>query len=154
MKMPKEELIRLLSKQKDLELMAAESLSSLVEMSRYDVVKLLLLGVMNDSKKHAQILEALMSLIRTSTFGYTEKYEVAKGVEKHIKIEEEMLRNIDEITEKAEDREVKTMLGLIAMEEKRHHRTLLELSEIVERIDRITEEDWRDYLNRWANFST
>ena len=28
-----------------------------------------------------------------------------------------MLRNIDEITEKAEDEEVKTMLGLIAMEE-------------------------------------
>jgi len=152
--MPKEELIQLLSKQKDLELMAAESLSSLVEMSKYDVVKLLLLGVMNDSKKHAQILEALMSLMRATTFGYVEKYEVAKGVQKHIKIEEEMLRNIDEITGKAEDKEVKTMLGLIAMEEKRHHRTLLELSEIVERIDRISEEDWRDYLNRWANFST
>jgi len=152
--MPKEELIQLLSKQKDLELMAAESLSSLVEMSKYDVVKLLLLGVMNDSKKHAQILEALMSLMRATTFGYVEKYEVAKGVQKHIKIEEEMLRNIDEITEKAEDKEVKTILGLIAMEEKRHHRTLLELSEIVERIDRISEEDWRDYLNRWANFST
>ena len=154
MKMPKEELIQLLSKQRDLELTAAESLSSLVEISRYDVVKLLLLGVMNDSKKHAQILEALMSLMRATTFGYVEKYEVAKGVEKHIKIEEEMLRNIDEITGKAEDEEVKTMLGLIAMEEKRHHRTLLELSEIVERIDRISEEDWRDYLNRWANFST
>ena len=154
MKMSKEELIRLLSKQKDLELMAAESLSSLVEMSKYDVVKLLLLGVMNDSKKHAQILEALMSLTRTATFGYVEKYEVAKGVEKHIKIEEEMLRNIDEITGKAEDEEVKTMLGMIAMEEKRHHRTLLELSEIIERIDKISEEDWRDYLNRWANFST
>jgi len=154
MKMPKEELIRLLSKQRDLELMAAESLSSLVEMSKYDVVKLLLLGVMNDSKKHAQILEAMMSLMRTTTFGYVEKYEVAKGVEKHIKIEEEMLRNIDEIAGKAEDREVKTMLGMIAMEEKRHHRTLLELSEIIERIDRISEEDWRDYLNRWANFST
>jgi len=152
--MPKEELIQLLSKQKDLELMAAESLSSLVEMSKYDVVKLLLLGVMNDSKKHAQILEALMSLMRATTFGYVERYEVAKGVQKHIKIEEEMLRNIDEITEKAEDKEVKTILGLIAMEEKRHHRTLLELSEIVERIDRISEEDWRDYLNRWANFST
>jgi len=154
MNMPKEELIRLLSKQRDLELMAAESLSSLVEMSKYDVVKLLLLGVMNDSKKHAQILEALMSLMRTTTFGYVEKYEVVKGVEKHIKIEEEMLRNIDEIAGKAEDREVKTMLGMIAMEEKRHHRTLLELSEIVERIDKISEEDWRDYLNRWANFST
>jgi len=154
MNMSKEELIQLLSKQKDLELMAAESLSSLVEMSRYDVVKLLLLGVMNDSKKHAQILDALMSLMRTTTFGYVEKYEVAKGVEKHIKIEEEMLRNIEEITGKAEDEEVKTILGLIAMEEKRHHRTLLELSEIVERIDKISEEDWRDYLNRWANFST
>jgi len=154
MNMPKEELIRLFSKQRDLELMAAESLSSLVEMSKYDVVKLLLLGVMNDSKKHAQILEALMSLMRTTTFGYVEKYEVVKGVEKHIKIEEEMLRNIDEIAGKAEDREVKTMLGMIAMEEKRHHRTLLELSEIVERIDKISEEDWRDYLNRWANFST
>jgi len=154
MKMSKEELIRLLSKQKDLELMAAESLSSLVEISKYGVVKLLLLGVMNDSKKHAQILEALMSLMRTTTFGHVEKYEVAKGVEKHIKIEEEMLRNIDEITGKAEDEEVKTMLGMIAMEEKRHHRTLLELSEIVERIDRITDEDWRDYLNRWANIST
>jgi len=154
MNMPKEELIRLLSKQRDLELMAAESLSSLVDMSKYDVVKLLLLGVMNDSKKHAQILEALMSLMRTTTFGYVEKYEVAKGVEKHIKIEEEMLRNIDEIAGKAEDREVKTMLGMIAMEEKRHHRTLLELSGIIERIDKISEEDWRDYLNRWANFST
>jgi len=83
MKMSKEELMRLPCKQKDLELMAAESLSSLVEMSKYDVVKLLLLGVMNDSKKHAQILEALMSLMRTKTFGYVEKNEAVKGVQKH-----------------------------------------------------------------------
>jgi hypothetical protein len=154
MKVSKEELIQLLSDQKDLELMAVESLSKLTEMSKNHVVKLLLLGVMQDSKKHAQVLEALINLTQTPTFGDVEKYEIARGVEKHIKIEEDMLRKTNEIIEKAEEQEIKGILGQIAMEEKRHHRTLIDLNNMIERIDRVTEEDWWDYLNQWSNFST
>jgi len=154
MKVSKEELIQLLSDQKDLELIAVESLSKLTEMSKNHAVKLLLLGVMQDSKKHAQVLEALINLTQTQTFGDVEKYEIARGVEKHIKIEEDMLRKTNEIIEKAEEQEIKGILGQIAMEEKRHHRTLIDLNKMIERIDRVTEEDWWDYLNQWSNFST
>jgi rubrerythrin len=150
----KESLVHMLSKQKDLELEAAESLSSIVDMSRSNVVKLLLLGIVQDSKKHAQILESLIGLIKTPTFGDVEKFEIATGVEKHIKIEEEMEKTMSDIIQRVDDKEVKAILGQIVAEEKRHHQSLIELKELMGHAKRINEDEIWDYLNRWSNFST
>jgi rubrerythrin len=135
MQLSKEELIQLLKEQKDLELVAVKSYSSFAEKSNNNVVKLLLLGVMHDSMKHAQVLDALISLTQSPIFGNVEQFEVTRGVEEHLKIEEEMLRKISEIIERTDDKEVKSILSQIAMEEKRHHQTLIELKEMVQKIE-------------------
>jgi rubrerythrin len=149
----KEELIGLLSKQRKLELTAVESLSSLVALSKNDSVRLLLSGLMQDSKKHAQVLETVIDFVQAPTLGHVEELELTKGVEKHIEIEEEMLTEIDKIIEKAKSKEIKVILGHIAMEEKRHYESLIELREMIEHITTVTEDALWDYLNRWANFS-
>ena len=154
MKLSKEELIQLLKRQRNLELSAVKSISELADMSRNDVVKLLLIGVMQDSRKHAQILDALINLTESPTFGSVEKYEIGQGIDKHLKIEEEMLKETNEIIEKADDKEIRAILSQIASEEKRHHQTLVELKDVIQNIKKVSDDDVWDYLNRWANFSS
>jgi len=154
MSMSKEELMVALRKQRDLESKAVESLSFLVESSKNDVVKLLLLGIMQDSKKHARLIEALMHLTQAHGVGYVEDEELVNGVDEYVKIEEEMANSVDEIVKMTDRKEVKSILGQVALEEQRHRQTLLELREVISHITGVTEDALWNYLNRWANFST
>ena len=143
-----------LRKQRDLESKAVESLSFLAESSRNDVVKLLLLGIMQDSKKHARLVEALMHITEARGVGYVEDEELINGVDEYMKIEEEMAKTVDGIMKMTDRKEVKSILGQVALEEQRHRQTLLELREVIEHITGVTEDALWNYLNRWANFST
>ncbi|MEM3606867.1 MAG: hypothetical protein QXE30_04415 [Candidatus Bathyarchaeia archaeon] len=107
-----------------------------------------------DSIKHAHILQSLEDIIKGKIFSYVEKTELKNALEKHIIKEQEMLSKIEEITKKVEENHVKLILDGILNEEQRHHASLKQLYEFLERIEGLTEEDLWDYLNRWANFST
>jgi rubrerythrin len=152
--MSKEELVIALRKQRDLESKAVESLSFLAESSKNDVVKLLLLGIMQDSKKHARLVEALIHITEARGVGYVEDEELINGVDEYMKIEEEMAKTVDEIMKMTDRKEVKSILGQVALEEQRHHQTLLELREVIAHITGVTEDALWNYLNKWANFST
>ena len=154
MRMSKEELVIALRKQRDLESKAVESLSFLAESSKNDVVKLLLLGIMQDSKKHARLVEALIHITEARGVGYVEDEELINGVDEYMKIEEEMAKTVDEIMKMTDRKEVKSILGQVALEEQRHRQTLLELREVIGHISGVAEDALWNYLNRWANFST
>ena len=121
--MSKEELVIALRKQRDLESKAVESLSFLAESSKNDVVKLLLLGIMQDSKKHARLVEALIHITEARGVGYVEDEELINGVDEYMKIEEEMAKTVDEIMKMTDRKEVKSILGQVALEEQRHRQT-------------------------------
>ena len=65
-----------------------------------------------------------------------------------------MAKSVDDIIKMTERREVKTILGQVALEEQRHRQTLLELRDVIGHITGVTEDAPWNYLNRWANFST
>ncbi|MEM1588195.1 MAG: hypothetical protein QXR82_02735 [Candidatus Bathyarchaeia archaeon] len=154
MKISDEEFLNLIKAQKELEVKVANELGLTIENAKNEVVKLLLDVIRMDSIKHAHILQSLEDIIKGKIFSYVEKTELKNALEKHIIKEQEMLNKIEEITKKVEENHVKLILDGILNEEQRHHASLKQLYEFLERIEGLTEEDLWDYLNRWANFST
>ncbi len=70
-------------------------------------------------------------------------------VEKHIRLEAELIEKIGEALPSIKNDKVKLLLNAILLDEKRHHQLLKEVLEILVRGETITEEDWWDIL--WKN---
>jgi rubrerythrin len=70
-------------------------------------------------------------------------------VEKHIRIEAELIKKISDVLPEVENNKVKLLLTAILADEKRHHELLKQVLEILVRGETITEEDWWDIL--WKN---
>jgi rubrerythrin len=67
-------------------------------------------------------------------------------VERHIKMEAELIEKISKILPSVEDKKVKLLLTAILADEKRHHELLKEILEILVKGETITEADWWDIL--------
>ena len=70
-------------------------------------------------------------------------------VEKHILIESQLIEKLKEIIPAVENEKVKSLLNMILADEKRHHKSLKMILEIIVRPETITEEDWWEVL--WKN---
>ncbi len=154
MVLSEDELSKLLDEQRRIEIEVANSLEETLKMTENKIVKLLIHSIIMDSFKHADILEALKDISKGYILSHVEKYEVKKGIEKHIAEEEKMLGKITELVEKVENPKFKNLLVQIQAEEDRHHETLNQLYMVLDKIGDFSEEDWWDYFNKWANFST
>jgi rubrerythrin len=114
-------------------------------------VKSVLRGISLDSLKHAEMYDAALKLLTTVPQALPQK-QLEKHrslLEKHVKIEAELVEKIEEILPKIENRKVKLLLTAIWTDEKRHHELLREIMEILVRGETITEEDWWEIL--WKN---
>lgn len=70
-------------------------------------------------------------------------------MEKHIRIEAELIKKIIAILPKVENNKVRLLLTAILADEKRHHALLKQVLEILVRGETITEEEWWDII--WKN---
>jgi rubrerythrin len=70
-------------------------------------------------------------------------------VEKHIRMEAELIKKIEKTLPTVENRKVKLLLNAILEDEKRHHGLLKNILEIIVHGEAITEDDWWDVL--WKN---
>ena len=95
--------------------------------------RLLLLETQKDSEKHALILEGILQVISqtdakplwdTLIDGYIDRIVVKKNLEKHIEIENTMMKHVEEEIRKTQDEGIKLLLQHIASDEKKHHEIL------------------------------
>jgi hypothetical protein len=70
-------------------------------------------------------------------------------VEKHIKLEAELIKKIENELPMVGDKKVKFLLKSILIDEKRHHAMLKLVLEIIVHGETITENDWWELL--WEN---
>jgi rubrerythrin len=147
------EFIDLIQKQKLFEEKTVETLSDFLKRVDNRIVKLMIHGLILDSLKHADVLQAISALIKGEVFSDVDKFEVDKGLETHIKNEQIMMDQFNEIISKTKDEKVNTILKQLVKEEERHHKDLKEVFEILKNLGNVSEEDWWNYLNQWANFN-
>jgi len=124
-----------------------EALKSIGNPSVRGVLK----GISLDSLKHAEMYDAALKLLTTTQQALSQEHldKQKSLVEKHIRVEAELIKKISDILPTVENEKVKLLLTAILEDEKRHHMLLKAVLEIIVRGETITEEDWWEIL--WKN---
>ncbi len=146
--MNKEETLEFIDKQIDMELKIIKIVEENVAELGNVFIKDLLLGVSQDSKKHATLLRSLRKAVEGPTpfISESERDKISSGIEKHIKLEEMAVKTYAELAEKSDSDQVKTIALMIREDELRHHALLKELHKAVVEPETLTEDDIWDIL--------
>jgi acyl-CoA synthetase (AMP-forming)/AMP-acid ligase II len=147
----KDELVTFLKEQIKIENKIMESLNSALREIGNPTVKGVLKGISLDSVKHAEMYAAAVKLLTSVSQALTQEHldKQRKLVKEHIRIEAGLIERISEVIPSVENEKVGVLLNAILLDEKRHHKLLKEVLEILVRGETITEEDWWDVL--WKN---
>jgi rubrerythrin len=147
-------LISFIKAQVKVENEIVDSLSSALVEMKNPPVKAVLRSISLDSVKHAEMYAAAGELLTTVSWALS--HEDLGGqralVEKHIRIEEELIEKIGKVLPVVEDEKVRLLLNAILSDEKRHHELLKMLLEIIVQKETITEEDLWDLLWKGVPF--
>jgi rubrerythrin len=145
------ELIEFIKRQIVIEKEIVDSLNKGIANINNPPVKGVLKGISLDSMKHAELYSAALTLLtKVSQALKQEDLDAQRTlVEKHIKLEAELIKKIEEELPNAEDSKVKFLLKSILIDEKRHHAMLKLVLEIIVHGETITEADWWELL--WEN---
>lgn len=147
----KDELLKFMKAQIIIENEIVDSLNNALVDMKNPPVKGVLKGISLDSVKHAEMYGAATELLtRVSQALTQENLDKQKAVvEKHIRMEAELIKKISKILPSVDDAKVKLLLKAILEDEKRHHELLKMVLEILVRGETITEADWWELL--WQN---
>jgi len=138
----KEETLAFIDKQIAMELKIIEIVKENVDQLGNAFVKDLLIGISTDSHKHAALLKSLRKAVEGPTpfISERERNKIAKGIEAHIKMEEQAVKTYGELAEKSDSEQVKTIAMMIREDEIRHHSLLKELQKTMIEPETLTED--------------
>jgi rubrerythrin len=100
------------------------------------LVKEIILSIALDSKKHANMLSALLAIQSTTQPFISEKIskEIEENILKHIKLEQKAIETYKDLLEKIENEQEKMIIQALYHDELRHHALLKKIySTIIER---------------------
>lgn len=147
----KDELINFMKAQIKVENEIVDSLNSALVDVKNPPVRGVLKGISLDSVKHAEMYAAAIELLTSVSQALSQEHldKQRALVEKHIRMEEELIKKINKVLPTVENAKVKLLLNAILGDEERHHELLKMVLEILVRGETITEADWWDLL--WKN---
>lgn len=141
-----DKLLKFLENQITLENKIVKSITDSAEKIDNEAVSTALHGISLDSKKHAMMYSSAISLMTTTSAALNdEQLDLQKKVvNDHIKMEEAVIKELDKMLPSVENEKVELLLNAILQDEKRHHKLLKTLYEILIRGEAVTEGDWWD----------
>ena len=147
----KDELVNFFKKQIKIEETIVESVNKGLIEIKNPAVKGVLKGISLDSVKHTEMYSSAINLLTSVPQALTEGNleQQRELVEKHIRIEAEIIKILSEELPKIQNEKVKLLLSAILSDEKRHHALLKRVLEILVRGETITDNEWWDVL--WEN---
>jgi hypothetical protein len=118
---------------------------SLEELGNY-AVEAALKGISLDSMKHAMLYGSALAILTETRLPLDEgQLDMQRElVERHIAMEEEVITRLEEMIPEVKNKKVSFILKTIIADERRHHRVLLNVHELLIRGETVTEEDWWD----------
>lgn len=135
------ELLKMLNNHKSFETKNASSLKSIIDVTDSSIVNMFLGGIMLDSTKHANILQAIIDVNAGQVLWNIDKQKMVKELKEHLEIEEKMLESIQDIIGKNKDKRIEPLIKEILADERRHHKILTQLLETLENLD-VLKEEW------------
>ena len=146
-----DELVKLFKNQITIEQTIVNSVKDgLVEL-KSPAVKAVLKGISLDSVKHAEMYSSAISLLTSTPQALTQQNfdKQTELLEKHIRLEAEIIKKLVEIIPMVQNEKVKLLLNAILNDEKRHHALLKKVLDILVSGETITDNDWWDVI--WEN---
>jgi rubrerythrin len=146
-----DELVALFKNQIKIEKTIVDSVAKgLVDINNA-AVKGVLKGISLDSTKHAEMYSSAINLLTSVSQALTEENldKQRELVEKHIQLEEEIIKKLREVIPSLQNKKVKLLLDAILSDELRHHDLLKKVLDILVRGETITDNEWWDIL--WEN---
>jgi len=139
-----EKLIGFMKQQIENENAIVESVTEGTKSIKNPPVKAVLRGISLDSTKHAELYSSAITLMSTASQAMTQDNldEQREIVEKHIKLEADLIKKLEKELPTIENKKVVFLLNSILMDERRHHAMLKTVLEIIVRGETITEDDW------------
>ncbi len=147
------DVIELLKEQKKIELSHAETLGKSMKELKHPMVHVVLESIIQDSMKHAAIAQALIDVDAGMV---PMKLDIDMGpavtlhqnIKQHVRVEENMIKTLGEINALVKDDRVKSFLDYWVAEEKRHHKMLSELSNLIDR-DSVSLDEYVDLFQKY-----
>jgi ribonucleotide reductase beta subunit family protein with ferritin-like domain len=144
-------LVEFMKRQIVIEKEIVDSLNKGIVDIKNPPVKGVLKGISLDSVKHAELYSAAVTLLTNVSQALKQENLDAQRalVEKHIKMEAELIKKLEKMMPAIENSKVKFLLNAILTDERRHHAMLKMVLEIIVHSETITEADWWELL--WKN---
>ncbi len=126
-------VVQLIKKQKRAEEAMVKVVEALEKKVHNEGARLLLSELRLDSTKHAHICEFILKVLDEAKpdrlwdariDSYVDMQVLKKELEKHVKLEDEMLKDVERIIATTKDEAVKVLLSHIAEDEKKHHKNV------------------------------
>ena len=149
--MEKEQLKTFLKEQIVLEEKIVRKAKASVKNTKNELVRHLIQAIAIDSNKHALLLNAILARLESKTpfIDEEKRDQLGNNIKEHINLEAHAIKTYQELIPKTEDPGSKQVLEYILDDEKRHHKLLKRLYELVIEKETLTEEDlwdltWKD----------
>jgi rubrerythrin len=144
----KKDKIKFYERQINLEKEIIKAAESSVKDIKNELVKELILSIALDSKKHASILNALLSM-NTTVPPYIEETkldQIKENIQRHIKLEIEAIKTYKSLLEQIEDESEKMLIQAVYEDELRHHALLKRILKSIIEDEALTQEDIWDSI--------
>jgi len=126
-------IVKLVQRQKLSEESMVKAVEALEAKVHNEAAKLLLAELRLDSTKHANICQEIFQVVEkikpvslwdARIESYVDMTVVRKELERHIKLEEAMLKDVEKIIKETKDEAIKMLFTHIAEDEKKHHKNI------------------------------
>lgn len=131
-----------IKKQERFEKQTAKKLTHLYESARNPLIKALIHSIVLDTTKHAEAYQMLINLNSSALMGKESEDLGNKEIADHLKKEAFMLRQTEEISNTVKDKSIKQVILNILEDEKKHHRVLTEIFNMLQKESR----EWDAHL--------
>jgi rubrerythrin len=150
MSFTEKELVTFLQEQVKIEKAIVKSVTTALENVKNPVVEAVLKGISYDSSKHADLYRSAGEIIAVAPALTEQKLaHLEKTVRWHIETEKKLIGRVQEAINKTANKRVKFLLESILEDEKRHHKLLKMVLNIIVKGETITDQDWWDII--WEN---
>jgi len=126
-------VIRLVKRQRQSEESMVKVVEALEERVHNEAAKLLLAELRLDSTKHASICQEILKVVEKTKplrlwdariESYVDMEVVKKELERHIQLEESMLKDVEKIIAETKDEALKLLFTHIIEDERKHHKNI------------------------------
>lgn len=143
--MSKQERVEFYEEQINLENTIVEKAEKAVLGMDNILIRELILGIALDSKKHAGMLNALVSMYTKPTPSVAEEFgeDLKKAITEHIELERQAIETYQEKLKTTDNESEKIIIKAILNDEKKHHKLLQTIQKmIVEKLTLSENELW------------